>query len=748
MVQETLQACVVEIPAKTPIYGTLIGLLNTSDNTIVVQLMDGFNNLLKTSVDDLDWFKLKQLVRFYGELVNANVIAPVAYCDLLDDLLTDLTKPNQPKSRLDCLVYIVLTALPWCGKELSEKCSSELVGILDKIGAYMTRRGSTQFTVLKVFQDEAAQDELVHLWTLIQNVQSKDWEISLIPKAYSWFDGELGAGIQHEIPRVTLPPSADTSSCLMPQRILKVFVDENGKTKSNHPDHDSIDYFILNDTITDTTRIFEPNRKECAKYLISMAGGFEPGHFATQSDDDIDGGAKDTSLDWDASEILMESLLSQMMTLPKSPYRLIFFSTLMAELVRLNTQTFPKALGRSVKLLFDRLPTMDAECVSRFWSWFGHHLSNFGFQWDWVAWEDVLAYDTMHPQVCFIRETIEKEIRLSYYDRIKTSLPTEFHALAPPQAPAPHFSYGSAEHPLNPSAKKVVEALRTKKSVEEVHEVLNSIKQELASLDYDEAAHTSTIQDLFVQCLLLVGCKSFSHVLNVVERYLEVMRHLNGTHEDKLRTVQTVASFWQNNTQFLCILLDKLLNYRIVDPTSVIAWVFEPEQLDNVGRSYVWEILKNTLNKVVSRAAQIKSRLESFRQQHADNEIKRSAQPATEMSQAESQQELDTIQIAENSLTTVAREQKEVFMVMYQRFTQVLQSLLVSLSAQGRNPDQDWTYWWVHGWLKEILRLYHDECAGFKVTLETVVFTSDLDPRINNLFKEIQEWNTNLSMEL
>lgn len=75
------------------------------------------------------------------------------------------------------------------------------------------------------------------------------------------------------------------------------------------------------------------------------------------------------------------------------------------------------------------------------------------------------------------------------------------------------------------------------------------------------------------------------------------------------------------------------------------------------------------------------------------------------MSQAESQQELDTIQIAENSLTTVAREQKEVFMVMYQRFTQVLQSLLVSLSAQGRNPDEDWTYWWVHGWLKEALRL-------------------------------------------
>jgi hypothetical protein len=32
------------------------------------------------------------------------------------------------------------------------------------------------------------------------------------------------------------------------------------------------------------------------------------------------------------------------------------------------------------------------------------------------------------------------------------------------------------------------------------------------------------------------------------------------------------------------ILLDKLLNYRVIDPTSVISWIFEPEQLGLVGR--------------------------------------------------------------------------------------------------------------------------------------------------------------------
>lgn len=71
------------------------------------------------------------------------------------------------------------------------------------------------------------------------------------------------------------------------------------------------------------------------------------------------------------------------------------------------------------------------------------------------------------------------------------------------------------------------------------------------------------------------------------------------------------------------ILLDKLLNYRVIDPASVITWVFEPEQLQFVGRSFLWDILMNTLNKVNSRVAQIKSKLSDFQSLHNANKIKR-----------------------------------------------------------------------------------------------------------------------------
>lgn len=78
--------------------------------------------------------------------------------------------------------------------------------------------------------------------------------------------------------------------------------------------------------------------------------------------------------------------MSQMLKLPSPPYPQVYYTCIMAELCRTETNTFPLALGRTVKIMFDRLADMDTECVYRLSCWFAHHLSNFGFQWDWAAW--------------------------------------------------------------------------------------------------------------------------------------------------------------------------------------------------------------------------------------------------------------------------------------------------------------------------------------------------------------------------
>ena len=76
-------------------YGTLFGLLNVSSHDVVAKLMNEVNELLKSTVAEGNWTRLKQLLRFYGELVNANVILPTSYCGLLSGLLSALDEPNQ-----------------------------------------------------------------------------------------------------------------------------------------------------------------------------------------------------------------------------------------------------------------------------------------------------------------------------------------------------------------------------------------------------------------------------------------------------------------------------------------------------------------------------------------------------------------------------------------------------------------------------------------------------------------------------
>lgn len=162
----------------------------------------------------------------------------------------------------------------------------------------------------------------------------------------------------------------------------------------------------------------------------------------------------------------------------------------------------------------------------------------------------MLNLDTNHPQVCFIRETLEKETRLSYYERIKSIIPAEFHPLIPATAPGPDFEYKDVNNPLHAKAAILIEALRTKKSVEDVRDILQNFRKTQAEhLGGQPEDYVQQSRQLFVQCLLLVGSKSFSHILNVVERYLDVLRLVNDSAEGRLHTVQIVASFWKNNTQ-------------------------------------------------------------------------------------------------------------------------------------------------------------------------------------------------------
>ncbi|CAG8674702.1 15290_t:CDS:2, partial [Acaulospora morrowiae] len=335
-----------------------------------------------------------------------------------------------------------------------------------------------------------------------------------------------------------------------------------------------------------------------------------------------------------------------------------------------------------------------------------------------------------------------------YYDRIRTSIPDEFLVVFPSAEPSTNFRYEDKEHPLYNLSTNLISKLRTKSPNSEIQSILDEVGKNFPEMPQLEREHS--IRDLFTQCVLMLGSKSFSHVLNVIERYLPILQSLNETFEARIHTVKIVSEFWVNNTQFLGILLDKLLNYRVIDAIAVIYWLLSDEMEKDIARqdswlliprlsisyeSYTWEIMKNTINKVISRVKQVTVKLESMLKPGSENV----GQGVDITSEESKKVNPDEIQNLENTLNMVTREQKEVLLKVFQLCISRLENKLTDYSNQGiQDPMAQPWFWWAYGFFREIARTYQPQISTFMVTLETVVLTPESNPNITNVIEMVK----------
>ncbi|KAF9114720.1 Component of the cap-binding complex (CBC) [Mortierella sp. AM989] len=753
---KSLKACILELPMKSAIYGTLTGLLNAKNMETGGTIVTMASDLLQESLAKYQWRNVKLLLRFFGELVNSNVILPTTLLNVMDQFLVVLEEETVLRARADCAVFCVLATLPWCAADMRDRNPHDFEKILGKIEDYMLARGEGEgvegFDITKVFKDSQCpyvqEESLTLLWKQIQNLQKDDWDVSILIKPSQTFDAVLGMASQHELPQFVFPPHTDSVSYYTPAPLFRIFLGEDGDQNASLPDPYSISHFIVHDNLTDVLCLFEINRKECAKYLFMVQYSYVIGTFADSATPAAAATSKPEDMEtdtpagpsWSVDQLLAEVIFTEMFKLPKPEFKTVYYASLLVEVCKSFPDSFPAALAVAINKLYDRLPSLDVDCAHRFWTWFSHHLSNFGYLWDWNQWSAAAELPSDHAQSVFIRETLEKTIRLSYYERIKESLPEEFQKFIPAETPGPAWKFESPEHPYHAMASAVLNSLRAKNSIDQIEQTLESMKNAPRLESLTPTEREDFIRELFTECVLMLGSKSFSHVLNVIERYLTILQRLNSTPEARLHTVKIVAQFWRNNTQFLGILLDKMLNYRVVDAIAIVKWVFEPEVWQNDWhRSFVWDILKNTLNKVISRVAQVKDKLIEVRK-----EFDAVIPTKTE----------EVVKGVENTLSIVNREQKEVFLTLYQKFVAVLQSKLKEIESSGQNPDDNRSWEIEQGWFLELGRRYSKEVATFSSTLDAIVFSADsetgepVDPRITSIFQEICRMEVGRSVEL
>jgi nuclear cap-binding protein subunit 1 len=213
----------------------------------------------------------------------------------------------------------------------------------------------------------------------------------------------------------------------------------------------------------------------------------------------------------------------------------------------------------------------------------------------------------VHPKKSFMSAALDKEIRLSFAQRIKGTLPEPYQALIPEakEKDTPDFKYADEKTPFASQGAQIAQLVRRKGTDAEIAPLLQEIEQEAAAQNLDPLLAST---DAYVTSVCYVGSKSLSHVLSCIERSKDRLLSLGPASPAARRQIITsVMGYWQDQPGVGVNIVDKLLNYTILTPASVVEWAL----IDNVSRgtvlakNYAYEMISLTMTKVTKRVRQI-----------------------------------------------------------------------------------------------------------------------------------------------
>jgi len=688
--------------------------MNLENEDFAKDIVDTTQAKLQDALHNENRDRIRILLRFLSGLMCSKVVVPNSIIETFETLLSSAAtildeETGNPswQPRADFYVYCILASLPWGGPELFEQVPDEFERVLVGIQSYISIRRHFDDIAFSVFETDEGhspnkKDFMEDLWERIQILSRSGWKVKSVPKPHLPFEAQLVAGKSHRLSLISCPqPNLTlTSSEILrgqekheadlkyPQRLRRLHIFPTNQDENMQP----VDRFVVEECILDVLLFFNGCRKECAFYLVSLPVSFRYEY------------------------LMAETIFSQLLLLPNPPFRPIYYTLVIIDLCKALPGAFPSVVVGAVHVLFDRISNMDMECRTRLILWFSHHLSNFQFIWPWQEWSYVKDLPKWAPQRVFVQEVLEREIRLSYFEKIKQSIEdaAELEELLPPKA-GPNFKFLSNESTENTDGHKLSKELfgmvRGKKSI---RDIILWVEEHVIPTNGAEFA-----LDVVSQTLLDIGSKSFTHLITVLERYGQIISKLCPNEEMQLLLMDEVSAYWKNSTQMTAIAIDRMMGYRLISNLAIVKWGFSPANVEQFHVSdRPWEILRNAVSKTYNRISDLRKEIQSLKKGlQVAKEV--SAKAIKELEEAKSvleivegqpapaerpgrlrrlqvhadkakEEEVTTEESLEAKGALLARaleESKELLKLLFKRFVDVLAERLPAVSADGEIPN-------------------------------------------------------------
>merc|ERR1719471_2005405 len=254
------------------------------------------------------------------------------------------------------------------------------------------------------------------------------------------------------------------------------------------------------------------------------------------------------------------------------------------------------------------------------------------------------------------------------------------------------------------------------------------------------------IREVLLKCLRLSYHQRVTDIVPdsfaAFAKFHPVFKSLADTEETQICVLRSVWDLWRNHHQMLVVLTDKLLKTGVVECAAVANWVFSKDMVQaEFSKCYIWEIINITIRKMNKHVTKLSKEASEARKMiedsdsdssDSDNEDGNKRRGKNKPTEKPSEEAVEKL---EERLEAAQADQKNLFLIIFQRFIMILSEHLVRCDTDAVDFKNPW-YNWTVGRLHQIFMLHHEQVERYSSTLETLLFTQDLDPNILDVFHQ------------
>ncbi|KAL5625600.1 hypothetical protein BROUX41_005660 [Berkeleyomyces rouxiae] len=622
---ELLFNLTLEQPVKIPFLAYTLLVVNVTSSTVLDKTIPRIVDAIQDKIKAGDWCSAKLFLRLLSCLqpvLNGDGIFP--FLDELFNKAGALQSQSSDDTIGTELVKIILLTLPYIMSFSAETWKTKAAELMEKTEIIASEPHALLSLVDPLLSDNGKDtgngSSIVSLLQKqLQTEADNNWPLDIMPRPWiaSSGDSEMQEKIEgstkHEVPKIKIPEQLiQGPRGLFPEVWFSVY---SGQEIDTVPPTTSIASTILRDVLTDGINNLDFNRYSSARALIEVDNYFAHHTFAKRGTAfDRLRELEEGKSTWKPEDVAVDTVFSQIFQLPGGKHKIIYYHSVLTEACKVAPAAIAPSLGRAIRYLYRHTANMDLELSQRFIEWFAHHLSNFGFTWKWQEWVDDVQFPESHPRKSFIIGAIEREIRLSFSQRIKGTLPEVYKDLISleTEIDEPDFKFNDPEALFSAEGIEMAALLRRKVEDDSFQPIFDRVQT--AALDIGSDPLVASV-DVLMTSVCWVGSKSLSHGIACIERAKAKLTEFALASEAARGQLMTsIAQYWSYHPGTIVALIDRLLGMAVLTPISVVEWALAgagqnandstTTSSSAFSRALIFEIVLNTVDRVILRLHQ------------------------------------------------------------------------------------------------------------------------------------------------